>query len=96
MVVADVKPELLRVLDALPPFRQAQVLDFAHFLHRQMAEGTPVVEVRQPPRIEVRAFADTPFESERLSKRGYCRAWRFVLYRGQPLGRRGVKCRPIG
>jgi hypothetical protein len=33
-----VRPELLRLLDDLPPARQTELLDFARFLHQQAAE----------------------------------------------------------
>jgi hypothetical protein len=32
-----IQPELLRLLAALPPSRQAEVLDFARFLHQRSA-----------------------------------------------------------
>ena len=54
----DIKPELLRVVDALPPSKQAEVLDFARFLRQQMAAGEPG-EVRQPSRIELRVVPAT-------------------------------------
>jgi hypothetical protein len=54
MLATKVKPELLRVLDALPPSRQAEVLDFARFLYQQTAIPEPEKMVRQP-RIKVRA-----------------------------------------
>jgi len=50
--LAKVKSELLRVLDALPPSMQAQVLDFARFLHRQIAATEPA-ETFQYPQIEL-------------------------------------------
>lgn len=53
--VTTVKPELLRVLDALPPSRQTQVLDFARFLYRQVAVAEPPVAQD----IEVRAVPAT-------------------------------------
>lgn len=58
MTVINIKPELLRVLDALPPFRQAEVLDFARFLHQQMAIGEQA-EMRRPSQIEVRVAPAT-------------------------------------
>ena len=58
MTTIDIKPELLRVVDALPPSKQAEVLDFAHFLRQQMAAGEPG-EVRQPWRIELRVVPAT-------------------------------------
>jgi hypothetical protein len=51
MLATKVKPELLRVLDALPPSRQAEVLDFARFLYQQTTIPEPE-KVRQP-RIKV-------------------------------------------
>lgn len=51
--VTTVKPDLLRVFDALPPSRQTQVLDFARFLYQQavVAESsvTPDVKIRPVP-----------------------------------------------
>ena len=58
MTVMDIKPELLRVLDALPQFRQAEVLDFARFLHQQMVAGEPA-EMGPPQQIEVHRVPPT-------------------------------------
>jgi len=44
---AKVRPELLRLLDVLPPVRQVEVLDFARFLYQQIA----VVAPDRPPQI---------------------------------------------
>jgi hypothetical protein len=52
-MTAAVRPELLRLLDTLPPAKQIQVLDFARFLHQQMS----VTESAQVsyPRLELHA-----------------------------------------
>jgi|GEM_PF-1794057 len=52
-LATKVEPELLRVLDALPPSRQAEVLDFARFLYQQTAIPEPD-KMLQPPRIKAR------------------------------------------
>jgi hypothetical protein len=50
-----VRPELLRLLDTLPPSRQDELLDFARFLHQQAAEmgaaepAGPAIELRLAP-----------------------------------------------
>ena len=36
-LTARIRPELLRLLDVLPLAKQAQILDFARFLHQQGA-----------------------------------------------------------
>ena len=36
-----IQPELLRLLAGLPPAKQAEVLDFARFLHQQSASSQP-------------------------------------------------------
>jgi hypothetical protein len=54
MTALDIKSELLRVLETLPPGRQAQVLEYACFLHEQ-ARAEAAEKVTQPPGIEVRA-----------------------------------------
>jgi hypothetical protein len=53
VLTKKVKPELLRVLDALPPSRQAEVLDFARFLYQQTAIPEPEKMVQQP-RVKAR------------------------------------------
>lgn len=58
MTVADIKRELLQVLDALPPSRQAEILDFAQFLRQQMTLGE-LGKAWQPSRIEVRLVPAT-------------------------------------
>jgi len=59
--VSAVKPELLRVLDALPPSRQAEVLNFARFLYRQAIIAEPDRMARDLS-IEVRVVsAETLF-----------------------------------
>jgi hypothetical protein len=54
----DIKPELLRVLDALPPSRQTEVLDFARFLHQQVVVGE-LGRGSQPSGIAVRTAPAT-------------------------------------
>lgn len=58
MTVTDIKRELLQVLDALPPSRQAEVLDFARFLRQQMT-SRELGKAWQPSRIEVRLVPAT-------------------------------------
>jgi len=53
MAATKVRSELLRLLDALPSPRQAEVLDFARFLHQQTALTEPP-KVSQFPPIELR------------------------------------------
>ena len=38
------RPELWRLLDVLPPSKQAALLDFARFLHEQSRADRPMVE----------------------------------------------------
>ncbi len=56
--VSAIKPELLRLLDALPRTKQAQLLGFARLLHQQTAPvhpgPTPVA-----PQIELRTVPAT-------------------------------------
>ncbi len=58
MTALDIKSELLRVVEALPPARQAELLDFACFLHRQTAADESEKET-QTSRIERRAVPAT-------------------------------------
>ena len=57
MRAINIKPELLRLLQGLPQFRQTEVLDFARFLHRQMVAGEPAE--MWPPQIELRVVPAT-------------------------------------
>lgn len=47
------KPELLRLLDELPPARQAELLNFARFLRQQVAAASESVDatlaIREAP-----------------------------------------------
>lgn len=54
MTAVDIKSELLRLVETLPPERQAQVLEFVRFLYGQ-ARADAVQNVTQPPTIELRA-----------------------------------------
>lgn len=58
MPATKVKSELLRLLDALPLPRQAEVLDFARFLHQQTALSEPP-KVSQYSPIELRVVPAT-------------------------------------
>ena len=58
MPAMRVKSELLRLLDALPSPRQAEVLDFVRFLHQQTALTEPL-KVSQYPPIELRVVPAT-------------------------------------
>ena len=55
-----VRPELLRLLDSLPPARQTELLDFARFLHQQ-ATQTDFAEPSGAP-IELRLAPATTLE----------------------------------
>lgn len=55
-----IKPELWRVLEALPPSRQAEVLDFARFLYQQTITPTMTSRnVLRSPHIELRVAPAT-------------------------------------
>lgn len=58
MSALDIKSELLRVLETLPPERQAQILEFACFLHRQTRADT-AEKLVPSARIEVRPLPAT-------------------------------------
>lgn len=49
MITTDVRSELLRLLNELPPSRQAEVLDFARFLRRQAVGAQAEVEAPVAP-----------------------------------------------
>lgn len=49
-----IKPDLLRLIDILPPARQAEILDFARFLHQQDV-GAGSTTVISPLPIKLRA-----------------------------------------
>jgi len=53
-----IKPELLRLLDALPRAKQVELLDFARFLQQQAA-GTAPVPTFGVPQIELRVAPAT-------------------------------------
>ncbi len=55
MTALDIKSELLRVLETLPPERQAQILEFACFLRRQAREDT-AEKLSPPATIELRSL----------------------------------------
>jgi hypothetical protein len=58
MPAIRVKSELLCLLDALPSPRQAEVLDFARFLHQQTVLTEPPKVSRYPP-IQLRVVPAT-------------------------------------
>ena len=54
--LSTIRDELTQVLDALPPTRQVEVLDFARFLQRRMSEATPG-QTPQPSELRLRAVS---------------------------------------
>jgi hypothetical protein len=58
MTALDIKSELLRLVETLPPEQQAQILEFACFLHEQ-TRAEAIKKVIPPPRIVVRPLPAT-------------------------------------
>ncbi len=54
-----IRPELLRLLELLPPDKQREVLDFARFLHEQMPVPEAAREVAYPGAVLHAAPAGT-------------------------------------
>jgi hypothetical protein len=64
VALSTIRDELTQVMDALPPARQSEVLDFARFLQHGMAQQE---QVPTPPSTELRLRAVSPETLRRLS-----------------------------
>jgi hypothetical protein len=62
--LSTIRDELTQVLDALPPARQIELLDFARFLQHEMSKPE---HVAAPPATEVRLRAVSPETLLKLS-----------------------------
>ena len=58
MTAFDIRSELLRLVETLPPEQQAQILEFARFL-RQKTPAEAREKIISPPRIAVRLVPAT-------------------------------------